>query len=474
VEGRILGVLDIQSRTKRPFSDEEIKMAEMIAAQLAIATLETRNFTRQQEETYIRTVLLEVARHAARPGDPAQALHSVLQLTTLIAGTRWAVLLLSEEEGRRLRVGPTAGIRRAGQDSIQGFAFDLSEFGMQTNAQASETSRQIHLPGRLATILGSEQASRFVLSDGETTLGLLLTEASSADAEHSSLLAGIAHQVSLRLQNVRLMQEASRRQALENEIAMARDIQSSFLPRIVPHHQGWQIGISWASAREVGGDFYDFIRLDPGQSGSRWGIAVGDVSGKSVPAALFMAVTRTLLRSIAPSHVDPGLALRRVNSMLQLESLSDYFVSIFYAVWEPETGSILCANGGHNPPLLIAPDGTSQWLSEHGMVLGVKENVSYATRRCEFSDGSLLILYTDGVTEASAPDEEFFGTERLRSLCESLHEQDAQTIVDSVSRAVHEFSAVDALSDDLTVLALKRVARDSEPQVELNPPGGER
>lgn len=473
VEGKILGVLDIQSRTQRPFSAEEIKTAEMIAAQLAIATLEIQNFTRQREESYIRTVLLEVARHAARPGDPAQALQSVLQLTTLIAGTRWAVLLLSDEGSGRLRVGPMAGIRRSEQGPLQTLTFDLSDFGVRESIPADEMSGKIRLPATLATALGAEQVTGFVLGDGEESLGLLLIEATPAAAERTSLMAGIAHQVSLRLENVRLMQAASRRQALENEIAMAREIQTSFLPRIVPQHAGWQVGVSWASAREVGGDFYDFIRLDPGQSGTRWGIAIADVSGKSVPAALFMAVSRTLLRSIAPSHLDPGLVLRRLNSMLQLESLSDFFVSIFYAVWEPETGSIACANGGHNPPLLIAPDGTSKWLAEHGIVLGVRQHASYATLRYRLPEGSHLILYTDGVTEASAPDGEFFGPERLRRLCESAHEQDAQSIANSISRCVREFGEVEGLSDDLTVLTLKRVVQDSREEVATSLPGGE-
>jgi serine phosphatase RsbU (regulator of sigma subunit)/putative methionine-R-sulfoxide reductase with GAF domain len=457
VEGKVLGVLDITSSIKRPFSDDEIKMAEMVAAQLAIATLETRNFTRLREESYVRTVLLEVARHAARPGDPGHALQSVLQLTTLIAGTRWAVLLIADEPLAQLRVGPVAGIRRADQDAIQGMVFDFSEFGMQASAQQSETSMQVRLPEPLAGPLGTDQVTGFALNDGEVTLGLLLIEATPAAAERTSLQAGIAHQVSLRLENVRLMQEASQRQALENEIAMAHDIQTSFLPREVPHHEGWEIGISWASAREVGGDFYDFIQLDPSQSGTRWGIAIADVSGKSVPAALFMAVSRTLLRSIAPSHVDPGLVLRRMNSMLKLETLSDFFVSLFYAVWEPETGSILCANGGHNPPLLVESDGASRWLKEHGVVLGVKEDASYSTQRCQLAEGSLLILYTDGVTEASEPSGQFYGTDRLQRLCEKLHHLDAQSIADSVAREVREFSAVDALSDDLTILALKRV-----------------
>ncbi len=459
VEGKILGVLDITSSIKRPFSGDEIKMAEMVAAQLAIATLETRNFTRLREQSYIRTVLLEVARHAARPGDPGQALQSVLQLTTLIAGTRWAVLLIADEPSSRFRVGPMAGIRRAEQDAIQGLAFDFSEFGLQPSAQQSEASMQVRLPGRLAGALGSDQVTGFLLDDGEVTLGLLLVEASPAAAERTSLQAGIAHQVSLRLENVRLVQEASQRQALENEIAMAHDIQASFLPREIPHHEGWEIGISWASAREVGGDFYDFIHLDPGQSGTRWGIAIADVSGKSVPAALFMAVSRTLLRSIAPSHVDPGLALRRMNSMLQLESLSDFFVSLFYAVWEPESGTILCANGGHNPPLLVEADGASRWLKDHGVVLGVQEDASYATQRCQLAEGSLLILYTDGVTEASSPSGEFYGTGRLQRLCEALHSRGAQSIADSVTRDVREFSAVDSFSDDLTILALKRLPR---------------
>lgn len=472
VEGKVLGVMEIEAGRGTPFSDQQIELAEMIAAQLAIATLESRHFNRQQQESYIRTVLLEVARHAAQPGDPVLALQSVLQLTTLITGTPWAMLMRPSADTNQLELAAMAGIARSRGRSLEAIQFDVSDFGIDPPFHESEKPRRMPVPDELVQVIGAGQANVFSLSDGEQLLGLMLTDASNMTPERETLLTGIAHQISLRLENARLMKEMSLRQALENEIATARDIQAGFLPRRLPVHAGWEIGIEWEAARDVGGDFYDFIHLDPSAAGARWGISVGDVSGKSVPAALFMAVCRTLLRSIGPSHVDPGMVLRRMNTVLQSESLSDFFISIFYAVWEPEVDAISYSNGGHNPPILVQADGEARWLSEHGMVLGVKEEVSYGTYRYHLAPGDLLVLYTDGVTEATSPAGEFFGTERLLDLCRSLHKSDAQSIAGEIGAHVRAFSQTSTLSDDMTIMTLKRSAEADVPRAYTNPPGG--
>jgi serine phosphatase RsbU (regulator of sigma subunit) len=472
VEGKMLGVMEIEARHGIPFSDQHVELAEMIAAQLAIAILEARHFTRQQQESYIRTVLLEVARHAAQPGDPTLALQSVLQLTTLIGGTKWAMLLQPGADTGTLRPTAMAGLRPTHKAEAGALRFDPGDFGIQPPIRESDRPITMPVPDGLVKMIGAREAYVFRLSDGEQLLGLLLTDASAGTEEAEALIAGIAHQISLRLENARLMHEMSLRQALETEIAMARDIQAGFLPRKLPVHAGWEIGIDWEAARDVGGDFYDFIRLDPGSKGSRWGISVADVSGKSVSAALFMAVCRTLLRSIGPSHIDPGMVLRRMNTVLQSESLSDFFISIFYAVWEPEGGSISYANAGHNPPILIQANADARWLSEHGMVLGVKEEASYWTYRHDFSPGDLLVLYTDGVTEATSPHGDFFGTDQLMALCQSLRDCEAQTIATEIGAHVREFSETPALSDDLTILTLKRTGEPDGSNAPAPRPGG--
>jgi sigma-B regulation protein RsbU (phosphoserine phosphatase) len=133
--------------------------------------------------------------------------------------------------------------------------------------------------------------------------------------------------------------------------------------------------ITWRLAREVGGDFYDFVPLEPGADGPRWGIAIADVADKGVPAALFMALSRTLLRSVAINRIDPGLTLTRLNNLIFNDAQANMFVSVFYAVWEPGTGRVMYANGGHNPPMVFEPGKRCCFLEEHQMVLGIEAGI---------------------------------------------------------------------------------------------------
>ena len=155
-----------------------------------------------------------------------------------------------------------------------------------------------------------------------------------------SLLAGIGHQVSLRLENARLVEEAALRRSLERELMMARNIQSSFLPEHMPKISGWELASAWEVAREVGGDFYDIIPLPSNSRGERWGIVIADVADKGIPAALYMALCRTMLRSVAQTHIMPAKTLEIVNQQLISDTRADLFVSAFYGVWEPASGII--------------------------------------------------------------------------------------------------------------------------------------
>jgi sigma-B regulation protein RsbU (phosphoserine phosphatase) len=429
----------------------------MLANQVGFAMLEARNYDDRQEEAWMTTVLLEVAKHAAQPGDTMVALQAVLQLTTLLAGTDWALLLLPDESGDNLWIGVHAGFRRQQALPFEAISVSMQDFNFEPPQTESESPVQIDLPNQLIEILDQSVALCLKLTDGNNLLGLLLMQDNPLPGIRPSLLAGIGHQVSLRLENARLIEEAALRRSLERELMMARSIQSSFLPESMPSIPGWELASAWEVAREVGGDFYDVIPLPPNSSGERFGIVIADVADKGIPAALYMALCRTMLRSVAQTHVLPGRTLEIVNQQLISDTRADLFVSVFYAVWEPATAKIIFSNAGHLPPFLFKSGNRAELIREHGMVLGVMPEAQYTDQILELAPGDLLVLYTDGVSEAQNSDHELFGFQRLESLILSQEDWNAEAIASAIVDRVVNFSGGHDFSDDLTTVTMRRM-----------------
>jgi serine phosphatase RsbU (regulator of sigma subunit) len=455
VERRMLGVLRLARTGGRAFNEEEIGLAEMLAGQLAIAALEARHFAEQQEYTWYNTVLLEITRHAAQPGDPESALRAVLQLTTMLAGANWTLLLQPTEGTESLLVSASSGLARVAADQLEGTAVLASDLGLTPPYQESDEPFGIPLPADLASALGDERCLGLLLSDGFQLLGVLLIGGPEPAGPRRALLAGIGHQISLRIENNRLLDDLATRRSFERELETARSIQRSFLPDTFPTLPGWQVGATWLAARQVGGDFFDFIPLAEGNDGPRWGVVIADVADKGVPAALFMALCRTLLRSVAIAHDDPAEVMTRLNQLILADTRADLFVSLFYGIWQPTLGRVDFANGGHNPPIVVDPDGSWRSVERHGMVLGVSAKANYRTHQIDLPPQATFVLYTDGVTEAMNRQGEYFGMDHLSQLITGAKHQSAQEVAETINGAVLSFCGSAEPPDDLTTVVLK-------------------
>ena len=241
--------------------------------------------------------------------------------------------------------------------------------------------------------------------------------------------------------------------ALQNELDVASKIQQSILPTEFPKHEDYEISANMQPARNVGGDFFDVLRLDRG----RIGLAVADVSDKGVPAALFMMSSRTLLKGAAIGTDDPGEVLREVNELLDAENEAAMFVTVLYAVYDPETGRLTYANGGHNTPLIVHPDGSSDELPlTGGIALGVAPGLEYEHDSVTLAPGDTVFLYTDGVTEAMNGDGEEFGMERLRQTFATARLMSAAEANAAVFEAVGNFAGETPQSDDITCMTFHR------------------
>jgi phosphoserine phosphatase RsbU/P len=238
---------------------------------------------------------------------------------------------------------------------------------------------------------------------------------------------------------------------LQAELEAARALQIAILPATFPVRVGCDGAARMIPATTMGGDFYDFIELPDG----RIGLVMADVSGKGVPAAFFMAVARTNLRERAAHYADPGVCLARTNDVLCVQNPMELFVTVFYGVLDPTTGTLSYANGGHNPPYLRRVDGSVEALAGvGGLVLGVMPGVDYPNHSVRLLSGDRLVLYTDGVTEAFSPVDEPYGTERLIAEVKAHGGESAAALVERICRSVTLFAGTAPQSDDITLTVL--------------------
>ena len=244
--------------------------------------------------------------------------------------------------------------------------------------------------------------------------------------------------------------------SIQNELEVASRIQRSILPSDFPNTSQVQMYGNMEPAQDVGGDFYDIITLDRG----RIGLVMADVSGKGIPAAMFMMTCRTLMKGVAIGLLKPGEVLEEVNELLCEENETTQFVTVLYAVYDPEAGSFTYASGGHDAPLLVRGDGQTELLPlTEGIALGVQPGFQYQERKVILEPGERVVLYTDGITEAQTEQEELFGVEGLSNAL--LGTSGAETAEDSIREifaATREYMGRAAQFDDITCLAIQRVS----------------
>ena len=254
-----------------------------------------------------------------------------------------------------------------------------------------------------------------------------------------------------------MQQEHNELEGIKGDLAVASEIQQAILPRIFPpfpeNTDLMDIAASMNAAKDVGGDFYDFFRIDD----DHIGFVIADVSGKGVPAAIFMAVSRTLIRATGIRGGCPSECITYSNGLLEKESVNNMFVTLFYGIYNIETGEITYTNAGHNPPYVLKQNGTLERLPvTKNMAIGIFGDFEYQEETLQLESGDTLLLYTDGVTEAINPSEEEFREERLEQTLKNSAGLNCQQIIDAIKADVKTFADGAEQSDDITLLALKR------------------
>jgi sigma-B regulation protein RsbU (phosphoserine phosphatase) len=279
---------------------------------------------------------------------------------------------------------------------------------------------------------------------GVVTLGRKVTE-TRITFEELSLVSLVVQQVGISLLNASLHKEQMATRLLEEEVATARQIQRQLLPEEPPRLTGWELFASNSPSRHVGGDYHDFVPLPAGSVG----IAIGDVSGKGVPAALLMSNLQAALRIRVLDGHPPDRVVEQVNRQICKNTGSESFISFFLGELSPREGTFSFTNAGHNAPVLVRRNGSTEKLERGGLLLGVFPEASYETGEVGLDPGDFLAFYTDGVTEASDPDGELFSEDRLVDALVKHRHESAETMHDRILQEVQRFQQGRSPDDDL-------------------------
>ncbi len=473
VGDRPLGVLTLSHHTAGRYGHEAQAITTTFASYAAVAIENARLFDAAQEQAYASAALLQVAQAVVSLSDLDEILGTIIRIMPILVGVHRVALYRWDEERDTFVATHEYGFSEFDESIMTEKEFKTGIFPFLDIAR-DENRLVIHVVKPEAEarswleILPTVQneadvssADRLLLavplSIKNDMFGVMLVEEAENGRRFRTrrleIINGITQQAALAIQNDLLQQEMVSRERLETEVQLARQIQQTFIPSSLPTHPSWQLSARWRTARQVGGDFYDVIELPNG----KLGLFIADVADKGMPAALFMALTRTLMRAAVNETHSPAEVLSRVNEQLLPDTQHGMFVTAVYGELDVERGEFTFVNAGHNPPFWMKANGEVEKLTRTAVALGVMEQPAMKQRTISLGVDDLLLLYTDGVTESFSPGGDLFGEERLVAALKIQPTQTADEALEIVEAHLNEFSDPLPLADDLTMLAVRRV-----------------
>ena len=463
--GQFIGVLVAEDLSDNPIGGAREAILTGMTGYAAMALENARLNASQREEAWVSTALLQVANVVARATSGLDdTLATIARLTPMLVGIEWAAILLWDEEREAFYCTAAQGRAPEHAQLLVGRYLDPKSSPLLADLMRDREPMVGHcelesaaLREAVAPDEKSTPVTALPLQIHDRLVGALLAGhdhgCEGIPARRMSILAGIANQAAMAIDTAWLYEQSLRQERLRRELELARSIQHSFLPARRPVVPGWQVEVQWHAAGDVGGDFYDLLPLPD----NRLGLVIADVSDKGVGAALYMALSRTVMRTVAREGYGPAETLRRVNAILMEDAASGMFVSLFYGVLDVASGQLTYARAGHNPPLHVSGlNGEPRALDNAGTVLGVLPDPYIQEATLQMQPGDVLVMYTDGVTEAINGESEEFGEERLAEVVAQARHASAQELTATVSAAVRRFVGERTPFDDLTLLALKR------------------
>jgi len=370
------------------------------------------------------------------------------------------LLMMRDGENEEMRVAVARLRDRVGEvGEIRVSRNVMDEVVMRGNSVlTSDAQHDPRFASGTMVLQGVRSVLAVPLGVSDKVFGIIYADSPIAEGrfteDHLKLLTTLASVAAIRVENAKLVEARLQQERLERELQLAMEIQQRFQPAAPPQIAGYELqGISFP-CYEIGGDYYDFIRRADG----RLVIALGDVSGKGTAAALLMSSLHAAIHAQTGSHDTLVDTVSAVNKYLAENIPPNRFVTLFFAELDPESGALSFLNAGHNPPLIVHAAGTVEQLSSGGLPLGIKGDAEYREGRTHLKPGDVLVIYSDGVTEAASPNGEEFGPTRLYEVVSRNVDASAAGIRDRIESALTKFSQGTPAADDITLVIVKRQA----------------
>jgi sigma-B regulation protein RsbU (phosphoserine phosphatase) len=453
-KNRVIGVIDLEAREAGYFNEEHKRLLTLIASRMAAGIENAQLYTRTTKQARILLLLNEIARELTSILNLDELLGRIAELLRRLIDFQMFSILLLDASGEKLQ---------------HRFSLRFNEnvhvkheipLGRGLVGLAAETKQAILVPD-------VSKDARYIESNPETRSELVVpliykdkvigvldlehTRRGFFTDDHRRTVMTLAAQVAIAIENARLYEEIARQERrLERDLALARELQMRLLPQTLPKLAHLELAAKFSPARAIGGDLYDFIPY----SLSRLGIAIGDVSGKGAPAAIYAALVSGILRSHAPIEPGPAEMLSAVNLSLAERRIEAQFVSLIYAVWDDEHRTLLVANSGLPRPVYVH-DGKNNVIEATGLPLGLFDEAEYDEFRFKMKPGDMFVFFSDGILDARDRKGEMFGRGRVEKIIAECGGKSADCVVDRLFKAAAEHSAGVETFDDQTVVAIK-------------------
>lgn len=463
----VIGVIYVDNRMQAGiFQPEDLDLLVTLSHQAAIAIENARLFRDAQDKLQNLRLLHQISADLTSTLDLERVLLACLQRVkdVLHVATSSILTVEGDELVFQFAIGETAAavkpFRLKFGQGITGWVAQ-NKRGAFTNDVRNDPRHYSTVDTEIGFVTKSLLAAPLILNDRVIGVISATNKPNGFTASDLDLLSTIGGSAAIAIENARLYQVAVEKGRIERELQVARQVQSSLIPRETPQVPGWDFAALWQPAREVSGDFYDFIPVNPAKvqgPSQSLGVVIADVSDKGMGAALFMALTRSIIRaSLLPART-PAEGITQANRLICSDAANGMFVTLCYTQLDPTSGKIVCVNAGHNPPLLCrAKQEQLIELERTGIALGIDEVHRFEQRQVKLEHGDLVLLYTDGVTEATDIQGQLFEEVRLRQIILENHSRAAAEIVAALQQALGGFIGSAPQFDDITVVVAKRL-----------------